>query len=155
MSMQLWIEMIGNKLKQRWLKQSEESKENLSSLANHKPTSLEQDLSQERAKGNPSLIKWPSQALQALQSPNQSPSHPLVDLDSLLSPSTKVDRLYWMCFMDYKGEFIGVIIGMGSSPGSAANIAINAGLVESERANIIELDPTYERVLHPYMDRLL
>jgi hypothetical protein len=83
-----------------------------------------------------------------------------VGLDSRLNqvsniPSRQAEHLYWVCFRDYDDSFIGVVICRGTSPGAAANNAINAGLVESEKATISQMPEEFYPKVSKYMDRLL
>ena len=82
-----------------------------------------------------------------LSSSPLSPPKPKLDI--------KLDRLFWCSFKSPNEEFIGVVICRGASPGSAANSAIQKGIVEAERASICPIPLEKEAVFLPFADRLL
>jgi hypothetical protein len=65
------------------------------------------------------------------------------------------DKLWWCSFRTPGDEFVGVVICRGKSPGSAANSAINRGIVNSERASIVMIPLEKEAGFEEYQDRLL
>lgn len=77
--------------------------------------------------------------------------------DSQLSPLKKEadllkprPSLYWCNFRKPNGEFDCVVITWGTSPGSAANSAIEAGIVESFNASVVVIPVDKEWRFEPH-----
>lgn len=85
--------------------------------------------------------------------PQLSPSDS--QLNRLKAQGVVEERLYWCCFIDPFGGFKGVVICRGTSPGTAANKAIESGLVDSQRANIVAIPESREAEFEKYANRLL
>lgn len=64
-------------------------------------------------------------------------------------------KLYWCSFLTPGGEFVGVVVNWGKSPGAAANRSIKAGIVECERARVVEVPEEHWLALEGYVGRLL
>lgn len=141
----------------KWWNSLLERKAPLRSSANPTLTSSGQEqalesqaLAQVRAL-KPELYR-PVSPLPPQLSPSDSQlSHPRVTLDRIEVEK----RLYWCCFIDPFGGFKGVVISRGISPGTAANKAIESGLVDSQRANIVAIPYNREGEFEKYANRLL
>lgn len=58
--------------------------------------------------------------------------------------------LYWCSFRKANGEFDSVVICRGTSPGSAANSAIEAGVVDCFNAHVILIPVNKEWRFEPH-----
>jgi hypothetical protein len=72
---------------------------------------------------------------------------------SLSSP--RKDNLFWCSFRDHDGDFLGVVIARGTSPGNAASKAIDKLELPTNRGSIVMIPVSREGEFEQYQDRLL